>query len=369
MKKGIYCGWIPCITGRLSFSVIGRFQNNIERIYTRDTDNVNLFCQEHRNPRDGIFERKKRLSFLSSILSNKIEDLKFIFVATGRAGASGFFRKVKGKVFIILGARQEINFSERFLSKNGIFCTDVTIERNGRCYFKNGKVFNNVRWNDGSSVDEVVEYLTSQAFMYLRDVFHRHRHHSPTTDTIIDIYPANGPSWQKKIIFDLTRYIIKYASRNSSGSYENAMGTLAYLKAFRETIGVGQQNNIFSDSNLDTINSSLTIEKMREEASKTLYYWGWGAIIGIVTSVYTLYLSRTDNLSPLDYVLLIVLMGGILLSATWHIGILKLHKLPLILWLNEIMLGRGKFVLPFMLTVLSLLSLLIALYIGYTYIQ
>ena len=257
----VFWGWIPCLNGRLSFSILGGFLRESPSKEIKSFTENGFLCKTQRNLRDGIFSRNQNsfLALKASKLDTKTNDLEFCF-----SGSSSITRDIKldrlnGQIHI--KCIEQIQ-KDALNSQNLIFTTDVTVFRNGRCRFENGIIGDNVIWSDASEKEVVIEYLTSQSYMFVRDVFHRHKHHTASSDTIIDIYAENNKDWESHICFDLSRYVIKYKKSGISRIIEK-LGTLAYLEAFMQTIKPEVRKKLFSSDSINILKSSLEIEQRK----------------------------------------------------------------------------------------------------------
>ncbi|MDF1791693.1 MAG: hypothetical protein P1U88_07285, partial [Thalassobaculaceae bacterium] len=84
--------------------------------------------------------------------------------------------------------------------------------------------------------EEQLFYLTSQVYFFLKDLGHSHQHHSPKTDTLVDIQEVHSDddhSWKQNITYSLYRRVVDFRRSTQRGSNEDALGILAYAKTFR----------------------------------------------------------------------------------------------------------------------------------------
>lgn len=93
--------------------------------------------------------------------------------------------------------------------------------------------------------DFMLRAVTSQLFFFLKDISHEHQYHDPRTDTVIDLHDVtetNDINWREKTLYSLYRKIIEFKRSRASSMVVNSLGTLAYAKAFR-----GISSNILKD--------------------------------------------------------------------------------------------------------------------------
>ena len=96
-------------------------------------------------------------------------------------------------------------------------------------------------------VRHINHILCSQIFFFLRDIGHRHQHHDPYTDTIVDLYaqePSDPFKWKLKTLYSLYRKVISYKRVRTKDSYLSSLGVLAYANTFRRLIELGTPDDL-----------------------------------------------------------------------------------------------------------------------------
>jgi hypothetical protein len=84
---------------------------------------------------------------------------------------------------------------------------------------------------------EVLRPLVAQCFYFLRDITHRHQHHSRHSDTLTTVWPADDSSlWIRETLYELYRRVIMLRRQRSPRGQEDAVGILAYVSAFEAMI-------------------------------------------------------------------------------------------------------------------------------------
>lgn len=175
--------------------------------------------------------------------------------------------------------------SEKFLveaaMRPGSFC--------GARIFRDGKTELSFI-EDGRLSCDVEGRNASQAFFFLRDITHLHKHHAPTSDTILDVTSLDDglDAWKRETLYSLYRWVIHRKRDQSLDELLNCKGVLAYARAFEEThCSKGDEEPEFYLSgrrkvpllvrgvNLPTYNYQTTkdsvdasIERLREKLSK-----------------------------------------------------------------------------------------------------
>lgn len=94
-------------------------------------------------------------------------------------------------------------------------------------------------------LEELVgEALPSQAYYFLKDVFHFHYHHDPRTDQLLDLTRLDTSScvalqdieWRINILRGLAKVVVEYRQSNRPDSNKKALGVLAYADAFQSLL-------------------------------------------------------------------------------------------------------------------------------------
>jgi hypothetical protein len=79
--------------------------------------------------------------------------------------------------------------------------------------------------------------VCSQLFYFLKDLGHRHQHHSPRTDTICDLYPKGDDiRWKFATFRRIYLKITDYEWRKSEEVYFSTLGILSYLRSFYDIV-------------------------------------------------------------------------------------------------------------------------------------
>lgn len=198
---------------------------------------------------------------------------------------------------------------------------------------------------------------------------HVHQHHSPTSDTILEVTDANDPetSWKRETQYALYRWVIQQKRSKHRGSYINAKGVLAYASSF-QTLHCqdGQEGdlvNYLRDETLESLNVGEATADLQEKAREVLPHTIFNKVIpllalsvGLLTPLYRL----PDNQSVSDQMILVagfgewfnsnilnVLFGLVIVTILANVGILYRRQIASIrLFLD---LTRLSFRLPYWL--------------------
>jgi hypothetical protein len=270
-----YRGWIPTITGQLSFSHFGKCEVYATRSVNRADPNKRfLVSSQQRSTWDVLVPFRRHLGEFFTGLKGQ---LHFVCYAETKPTADPADNQgmLVGRVFIIqTGARwdqavspeldrtvDELNayaysatavpiaehFDHRLATLDAI-CT-VNCAFQGSFHLKRSGVIDvfideHVKTapdaprfpEDELPRRHVRHILAAQLFSFIRDIGHQHQHHNPKTDTIVDLYEfpdGDDLTWRKHTLYGIYRRIISYKRRAVVDHQLMSLGLLAYAKAFR----------------------------------------------------------------------------------------------------------------------------------------
>lgn len=140
------------------------------------------------------------------------------------------------------------------LAKNAKFAVAFRLLRNGRVTFRVPKSFQDqeVMFDNGERLPPEVALrpLVAQCFYFLRDITHRHYHHSKRSDALTSVWAVSDPTrWIRETLFELHRRAIVARRVRGPQGQEDAMGIIAYANAFEEVIA-GPQRDKLADKTL-----------------------------------------------------------------------------------------------------------------------
>jgi hypothetical protein len=262
--KRIFKGWIPTVSGQLSFGAFGHDSSRHEAVRTNVADDSDRYviCYQMRNLSDApipilapdidgrlwflclaqsetfdgrpkerlvgqllIFDQHKNFkNCLESVVNSARERLDSFSPSNGqtlREHYEQYFETVKNEVRAYCSC-----------------CIEFTLLRSGTCTLTFDDSAKVVTGAPGGATDAgMVHPIVSQAFFFLRDVGHAHQHHSPSTDTILDVYPVKDDTddlvWRAKTLYALYRKIISYKRQPESELFYSSLGILSYAESFR----------------------------------------------------------------------------------------------------------------------------------------
>ena len=289
-KSAAYAGWIPTITGRLSFSLIGAGGQAPGCVSANSTCAAAL-ANGTRTRRYVVVSQRRKISDLpiNGIISSRLAPgscFDALFVGrTDRAATPvldgdrvisemndmGMVRGIalfiphhedrfreKQARRLAASIRQEIAIytkgtvrgavgdprvlEQTVLSKIrsaridgvGVIVARVRIYRTGEV---------RINLSDIPKIkQDGVHYssVASQIYFFLKYISHSHYHHNPRTDNILPLVNAsNGDdiSWRRETLWALVRSVLETRRRKSLIGAKKALGVLAYAEAFQSLLG------------------------------------------------------------------------------------------------------------------------------------
>lgn len=267
-----YVGWIPTVGGRLSFSVIG---------HTKHPSPTKFFNLPLHGKRYIFVSQKRELSDSSnafpglSRLLNKFKgisgDFIFVMYASANDRAININEPLTGRVMMYYhDSKNEVNnqldfdflrlkksqYPKAFITdtlepnlitlykKHGVFFLDFKLERKGRITLMPPKdLFSrSILENTSKKINNsrIEKHIASELFFFIKDSCHIHQHHSPRTDTIIDLYECSNNSelaWVNETLRALYKRVLDYKRSCNKYLHHSALGVLSYARSFYEIYG------------------------------------------------------------------------------------------------------------------------------------
>jgi hypothetical protein len=266
--KKIYAGWVPTVSGRLSFRHIGDSRFPTPAI----TANVNcanerLIVSYQRRPlSDALFRwaihhlygirgdfwfaltvRSKDAPIIADRLEGRIYVYKSREDWRARADdeVGEAIREMEGLRFSddpnqpaqMLAQYESARTS---LSKTADIVLDFTLERTGEFYISK-PWFRDKELEYGSenyakhAGHDFGKWVADQSYFFMRDISHAHQHHHPASDTILILQERDVKDigWRKKIIYSLYYAIIRMKRANDTFAPIVSQGLHAYCLSFK----------------------------------------------------------------------------------------------------------------------------------------
>jgi hypothetical protein len=264
-----YVGWVPTVNGQLSFRHVGEGRSPTASIYANITTELNRFvlAYQMRPLSDVLFQSV--IHYVCSISG------KFWFVLAAKTrerpgetdeliGLIGIYKSredwrgnaessVRGAIKHL---NEELRFSLEPIRDRTIETTFIEADRGiaettdiqiAFHLFRNGKVFFSKPAFRNSELEyasrnyaescghDFARWIADQCYFFLRDIAHRHQHHTPTSDTILILQKRDREDlqWRKNIIFSLYYFIIRSRRFSDLTSLYQSLGVQAYAMAFK----------------------------------------------------------------------------------------------------------------------------------------
>lgn len=317
-----FASWVPTVSGRLSFNVIGSTKHPSKAVFG------NVF--------DAEAEKRAILGYQRRVLHDRLffrhlpfqKAYWFVFAAHTPTGENVVAdERLVGTVYIFdkenwkatrpladawveelrrfdarcgsLESKPKIESVDKALGSQAAFQIDFSLRRDGCVLFQYSEErqknadrvkFPLRRLNDHGhelNISHPIKVIASQAFFFLKDICHEHQHHHPFTDTVIDLLPMrnwdretqsyeSNPErkrfrWRRDIRHKLQGKIVQYKRTKTPAMLRSSQGVLAYLNAFmtlstRRAAGlkdVGPDSHFFGDTVYKSITAGL--EDLSEE--------------------------------------------------------------------------------------------------------
>lgn len=264
-KEYDYCGWIPTVSGRLAFSEFGNINYPTKAkkwTYTFDKDR-HVLCIQKRYLSDTTIPilsyAPEILDLIDRIISKKTGKMWMCAAASyddnenalyGTVGifAKKYWSRNQSKFYEIgniIDANDRIPFAAdkeilkiRDLNiQEGLISAKFKILRNGETYIKILQKEKNevIKYSEDSE-----EVIVTQIYYFLKDCLHKHRHHSQSTDSILNIYALDNEKdqdlqqkqWKLDVLYTLYRKVINRRRNGSTVDLSDSLGVLAYAESF-----------------------------------------------------------------------------------------------------------------------------------------
>lgn len=275
-----YAGWVPTITGQLSFSLIGLRAGNPGYITANRPDS-----SASQTPHRTIVVVKRRVTrdvpapvrwfhpqrIKTCVLLGKTSEGDRPYLSTSSVTAvTDEIGELSGCVLVIPFHRNDLlrrlakkcvrevtrlvsSLPERDSAEalyQAIIDRIATSERAGvkvlKCEFQLYRT-GEIRVQTDASVRPE---LAQQMYYFVKDCAHRHYHHDTSTDNLLPLSPAplsDDVSWRRHTLWCLTRSVLEARRRDSLKGYKSALGMLAYADAFQALLGQVHRPNLLPE--------------------------------------------------------------------------------------------------------------------------
>ena len=190
-------------------------------------------------------------------------------------------------------------FIAKLDSSNFLHSVDFKLRLCGECFFGNFEKSSDLEYDIGTEVFK--RDVISQAYMFVRDMAHRHKHHHYSEDTFIDT-KTNEEGWHRKIAFDLARQAIKKPLAKVPSSYDDALGIISYLRSFQHSYSEKLPTELaYSEESIDAWEKSLRSEGDKASKHYALQLYLGGLKLGIAYLITGLLVKFEDGLNTIEF--------------------------------------------------------------------
>ncbi len=269
IKKFPYAGWLPTVSGSLSFRHIGEAEHPTPSIYANVTATGSrlILAYQRRPVSDVLFG--PILHYFLDISGS----FWFVVQAKG-SGLPGNANELEGKIFIYKSSEDwreksepivrpsikrmnDLRLAEDTLAaaaESGVryqeaktvlqdtadIELDFQLHRNGEAYFSQ-PTFKDPDLEYASKDlaknlgQDFGKWIADQGYFFLRDIGHHHQHHRANEDTILILQDrkVGEIEWRQNIIYSLYYQIIRAKRSDHGYSTIQAIGILGYCRSFK----------------------------------------------------------------------------------------------------------------------------------------
>jgi hypothetical protein len=261
----IFKGWVPNLDGSISFSRFGdaAWPSSAQSSKVAGRDVRYIIAYQKRNRSDAVF----RLNFLSR------KKGKFFFVCVAKSeGVSGSQTNALSGLLclvhpakwsaeikqIVEDAQDQIDACGQYVPGQGAdayvqnhsqpiydavtsalvsradFTCRFTLNKNGEATLVPPEKWTGHEQCDSDEKKEEQQYkVCSHLFYFLRDLGHRHQHHSPNTDNITLLYPKGDDKlWKYEVFRRIYLKMTDYEWQKKETVYFSCLGLLSYVRSF-----------------------------------------------------------------------------------------------------------------------------------------
>lgn len=332
----LFCGWIPTVSGRLSFSVFGDCKHPTVATYENIADDKIRYVAAHqfRDASDVLLPFR---SWLSPLVFGIDGRMWFVFLAHTESKSDDPLYLLVGRAFIFADllrwknhvseklfsfqghlrsfeyhkdnddleahARNEFNDTMQYCSQQCSFFVDVKIRRNGVTEIlpatSSSLPLSAPKLpDDPKKNSRAVRLLVSQLFFFLKDLGHRHQHHQPSTDQIVSIHEttmADDIQWRNLTLYSIYRRVIEIKRDPHIATVSNSLGLVAYAEAFtkilREDLNIAEDDKRIPAYYTDAMKDSIKSTQDRAERLAARSTRAWDIIRTTVISIAGLLVS------------------------------------------------------------------------------
>jgi hypothetical protein len=339
MDDQSYTGWIPTVGGKLSFSIVGDV-NHPTKAYNFNETVAGIryiFSYQERDLSDAT--KFLWLGDIYNYLKGRSGKFYFVFQGCVDDSTSDINSPLSGQVYALYSADMNYvkdslssclkrlkekhrtqpssirnvfnldlfsNLSELYKS-DGLHMLDVQIDRSGIAQMSTpSDYYQKLLFNSKSdmfSQDGVsADHVASELFFFLKDLCHIHQHHSPRTDTIVDLYNTtnNKNAWINETLRVLYRRVLDHKRSPKPNTNSSARGVLSYIKSFQKLFCSDKTDQIIILNNEELELSLVTCSERTKEKIESSHR-STTSILTIIFGVFAIIASITSAISLTDH--------------------------------------------------------------------
>lgn len=278
----MYVGWIPNVSGYLSYSHIGgmpiRNKTFRESLYP-----PTKFLNHSEEPTYISLLQERNLSDRPTLgpITRSTARGRFTFLLQAELHWAGAVRTLKGFVFCIpmqhsseldalhKRAQQGAN-PGNFASETAHVLADLGA-RFPEAFFAmrfdlhdDGIIELHTAFNKSTDARNQ-RVMPFEAYSFVKDVLHRHKFHSASDDALLELAPCalqDGRTWSNLVARNLHRSVISSFRSASPSSHVDGLGQLSYLESFLRILEKRQIKDV-PDFSFDSLRSALEAHQNR----------------------------------------------------------------------------------------------------------
>ncbi len=251
----VFEGWVPTVSGRLSFSIAGESNSHGRVVHSHSLHLGSRFfvCYQKRYISDTtipfltyypmireisdwlFFGRTGKFTFIA--ISKISQDREYIRGFVGFMPYQDWKKKTRDAFRARMDKVNDFGDTEElyphFMEQlSQMACTSkFIISRDGYVKIEISSIEQKALddFRDAQSLEILYQHFASHVYFFIRELFHTHKYHGDSSDTILDIY---SQKWKENIVHTLLRRITLLRRERSVFAAAKAKGILSYLESF-----------------------------------------------------------------------------------------------------------------------------------------
>lgn len=395
IRRELFVGWIPNVAGRLSFSHIGKssYPRRCQVENRGDAFGRRIAVAQERKLSDWLLP-----SWYFRALYGFSANWRFVLVARTVGDKFDAIARVQGEVLVFDGEDWDrlVSVGDETLSpadlfkaevlpwasaaRNGpdnaplpeaslsalrrlsLFSFSVGIRRTGVLWLRPIYIASDVTFADDYVLEEHapqsddLRYLANQAFFFLKDISHNHRHHDPGSDTITEVgLVDHNRTWAISTHYRIHRKVVELRRSKDPEAFYGASGMLAYLSSLRKALqslprferprGPLSYNNAEIEASIKAETEVLKWRQTQINITKTAFpalSLALIALTGYEDGTFGGFLRKGavafSSNHPLRSIGILLVL---LVIAPFYYQVLQVHRLPFIVHAKRILVTRA----------------------------